>query len=176
MYFDVPRDLLYIVYISPILSLLVQGLLSLEELLWLSSPHCFNFDFKVFIFWQFFSYMNWSILFGGVGHINKQAAFFLFVLDNDVCFVGLYLTSCQYLHILTRLWCCQPRTQACSHYLSYQSRLGTERDCLGLMLVPFLVSRVVKSSVLCKNFELEKIYTRFHSRKQPDLVATILPP
>ena len=41
--------------------------------------------------------MNWSILFCGGGHINKQAAFFLFVLDNDVCFVGLYLTSCQYL-------------------------------------------------------------------------------
>ena len=87
----------FVVYISPILSLLVQGLLSLQELLWLSSPTLFQFRFQGLFFWQFFSYMNWSILFCGGGHINKQAAFFLFVLDNDVCFVGLYLTSCQYL-------------------------------------------------------------------------------
>ena len=68
-----------------ILSLSVPGLLALPELLWLSYPKFF-FEFRfqgLYIFWQFFSYFNWSVLF------NKQAAFFLFILDCNVGSVGL---------------------------------------------------------------------------------------
>ena len=84
-------------------------------------PHSFNFDFKVFVFWAFFSYFNWRVLFGGNGHINEQAPFFLFVLDYNVGSVGLHLMICRYWHI----------PQGCDVvFLSY---------CLGLKLAPFLV-------------------------------------
>ena len=59
----------------------------------LSPLHSFNFDFKVSIFWQFFSYFNWSVLFSGNGHINKQAVFFLSVLDSNVLSVSFISQS-----------------------------------------------------------------------------------
>ena len=59
----------------------------------LSPLHSFNFDFKVSIFWQFFSYFNWSVLFRGDGHINEQAAFFLSVLNYNVWSVGFISPS-----------------------------------------------------------------------------------
>ena len=84
-------------------------------------PHSLNFDFKVFVFWESFSYFNWSVLFGGDGHINEQAVFFFFVLDYNVWSVGLYLTICLYWRI----------PQDCDViFFCY---------CLGFMLVPFLV-------------------------------------
>ena len=84
-------------------------------------PHSLNFDFKVFVFWESFSYFNWSVLFGGDGHINEQAVFFFFVLDYNVWSVGLYLTICLYWRI----------PQDCDViFFCY---------CLGLMLVLFLV-------------------------------------
>ena len=84
-------------------------------------PHSLNFDFKVFVFWESFSYFNWSVLFGGDGHINEQAVFFFFVLDYNVWSVGLYLTICLYWRI----------PQDCDViFFCY---------CLGLMPVLFLV-------------------------------------
>ena len=70
---------------------------------------------------EFFSYFNWRVLFGGNGHINEQAAFFLFVLDYNVGSVGLHLMICLNWHI----------AQDCDVvFLCY---------CMGLMLLPFLV-------------------------------------
>ena len=136
-------------------------------------PHCFNFDFKVIIFWQFFSYMNWRILFGGGGHINKQAALFLFVLDNEVCFVGLYLTICQYLHIPQDcdVVSLVPRPVRTIRV----TRVGLEPSATvwGSCSYHFSFPALWNLLSYVKILNWKKIYARFHSRKQPDLVATI---
>ena len=64
----------------------------------LSPLHSFNFDFKVSIFWQFFSYFNWSVFFSKNGYINEQAVFF--VCSWFQCLVcWLYLIICLHWHI-----------------------------------------------------------------------------
>ena len=129
---DIPRSLIFLVhvlwcypgslvYISPTLSLLVPGLLSLPLLLRLSPLHSFNFDVKVPIFWQFFSYFNWSVLFNRDGHINEQAAFFPVCSWLQCLVCWLYLTTCLHWHI--------PQDYDVVFFCY----------CLGLILVPFLV-------------------------------------
>ena len=97
MHFDVTRGLLYI-FLQPFLYQ-SQGSSHNRNCCSFHPPLSFNFDFKVFIFSQFFSYFIWSVLFSGYGHINKQAAFFPFVLDYNVWSVGLYLSIRLYWHI-----------------------------------------------------------------------------
>ena len=94
-----------VVYISPSLSFVVAGFLSLPQLMRLSPLHSFNFDFKVSIFWQFFSYFNWSVLFRGDSHINQQAAFsclFLITISGLLA-VSHNLSALAYP---SRLWYC----------------------------------------------------------------------
>ena len=57
-------------------------------------PHILSTLISRCLYFEFFSYFNWSIRFSGDGHINKQAAFFLFVLDYSVWSVSLYYTNC----------------------------------------------------------------------------------
>ena len=81
-----------VVYISSILCLSVPGLLALPELLWLSYPKFFQFRFQgLYIFWQFFSYFNWSVLLSGDRTYQLASSFFLFILDCNVGSVGLFM-------------------------------------------------------------------------------------
>ena len=81
--------------------------------------HSFNFDFKVFVFWESFSYFQWSVLFSGNGYINEHAACFVFVLDYNVWSLAFLLISVciGICHKIVMLSC----------------------YCLGLMLIPFLI-------------------------------------
>ena len=63
-------------------------------------PHSFNFDFKVFVFWESFSYFHWSVLFSGNGYINEHAACFVFVLDYNVWSLAfISISVCIYWHL-----------------------------------------------------------------------------
>ena len=66
-----------------------------------------------------FSYFNWSVLFSGDGHINEQAACFVFVLDYNVWSLAFLLISVciGICHKILMLSC----------------------YCLGLKLIPFLL-------------------------------------
>ena len=57
-------------------------------------PHILSTLISRCLYFEFFSYFNGSVRFSGDGHINKQAAFFLFVLDYSVWSVSLYHTNC----------------------------------------------------------------------------------
>ena len=87
-------------------------------------PHILSISISRSLYFDSFSFTltELLILFRGDGHINKQAAFFLFVLDYKVWSVSVFLTICLYLQI---------RSQDCDVvFFCY---------CLGLIiLVPFL--------------------------------------
>ena len=82
-------------------------------------PHSFNFDFKVFVFWESFSYFHWSVPFSGNGYINADAACFVFVLDYNVW-------SLAFISISVCIGICHKIVMLSCY-------------CLGLMLIPFLI-------------------------------------
>ena len=134
-------------------------------------PHIVSISISRSLYFDSFdSYFNWSILFGGGGHINKQAAFFLFVLDNDVCFVGLYLGISQYLQDcdVVSLVLRPVRT-------IWVTRVGLKPSATvwGSCSYHFSFPALWNLLSYVKILNWKKIYARFHSRKQPDLVATI---
>ena len=66
-----------------------------------------------------FSYFNWSVLFSGDGHMNEQAACFVFVLDYYVWSLAFLLISVV-LAFATRLWCCLVTVWgSCSFHFSF---------------------------------------------------------
>ena len=84
-------------------------------------PHSFNFDFKVFVFWESFSYFHWSVLFSEMDvSMNTQLVSCLFLITMS----GLWPLS-QYLFVLafaTRLWCCLVTVSgSCSDHFSFMS-------------------------------------------------------
>ena len=89
-YFDVIRDLLYIFLQSFLYQ--SQDFYRYLNCCGFPTPNSFNFDFKVFIFFDSFSPTLTEVFFSvGIEHINKQAAFFLFILDCNVGSVGLII-------------------------------------------------------------------------------------
>ena len=86
------RDLLYIFLQSFLYQF--QDFQRYRNCCGLHTRNSFNFDFKVFIFFDHdsFSATLTEVFFSvGIGHINKQAAFFLFILDCNVGSVGLII-------------------------------------------------------------------------------------
>ena len=109
-----------VVHIFLTLSWLVPGTLDhYQNCCSFYPPHSFNFDFKVFVFWESFSYFHWSVLFSGNGYINEHAACFVFVLDYNVW-------SLAFISISVCIGICHKIVMLSCY-------------CFGLMLRPFLV-------------------------------------
>ena len=83
-------------------------------------PHSFNFDFKVFVFWESFSYFHWSVLFS----------------EMDIS-MNTQLVSCLFLITMSGLW---PLSQYLFVYIGICHKIVMlSCYCLGLMLIPFLI-------------------------------------
>ena len=83
-------------------------------------PHSFNFDFKVFVFWESFSYFHWSVLFS----------------EMDIS-MNTQLVSCLFLITMSGLW---PLSQYLFVYIGICHKIVMlSCYCFGLMLRPFLV-------------------------------------
>ena len=83
-------------------------------------PHSFNFDFKVFVFWESFSYFHWSVLFR----------------EMDIS-MNTQLVSCLFLITMSGLW---PLSQYLFVYISICHKIVMlSCYCFGLMLRPFLI-------------------------------------